>query len=312
MKKIITGIVALCLMAVVAMTAFAGTVPFMDDAAFRGYVADGVRVFDTADLLTPGEEAEIQGKLQQFEASYGQPALIVTSACLSSDASDEEMDVYADSLMNTAGIQNGSIFVVDTNWGPWIVGEGEAMRYFTDDAITQIMDTHNGGVWPLMQNRDFYGAFERYTGSISDLYAQGVQQNQYNYNTVTGEIDPAYPEGKKPFLKLWQIIVSLLGSAGIAIAPVKRVQSQYAMEAEKRLAEGVSKAYRATANYSYAAAPAAVLMDKQIKRTFIPRAQAPDLMKNSGGGPSFGGGQSTMRPSQGGGNHTGGGGGHRF
>ena len=311
MKKIITGIVALCLMAVVAVTAFAGTVPFMDDAAFQGYVADGVRIFDAADLLTPGEEAEIQGKLQQFEASYGQRALIVTDT--SEFSSQEEADAFVDGLYQAGGVgENGIMLYVTPKPAALIYGSGEAERYLTDKAQDQIFDTYNGGIWNPLSQGDYYTAFSRFTDSISGIYAQGVQQNQYNYNTVTGEIDPAYPEGKKPFLKLWQVIVSLLGSMGIAIAPVKRVQSQYAMEAEKRLAEGVSKAYRATASYSYAAAPAAVLMDKQIKRTFIPRAQAPDLMKNAGGGPSFGGGQSTMRPSQGGGNHTGGGGGHRF
>ena len=302
MKKIITGIVALCLMAVVAVTAFAGTVPFMDDAAFQGYVADGVRIFDAADLLTPGEEAEIQGKLQQFEASYGQRALIVTDT--SEFSSQEEADAFVDGLYQAGGVgENGIMLYVTPKPAALIYGSGEAERYLTDKAQDQIFDTYNGGIWNPLSQGDYYTAFSRFTDSISGIYAQGVQQNQYNYNTVTGEIDPAYPEGKKPFLKLWQIIVSLLGSMGIAIAPVKRVQSQYAMEAEKRLAEGVSKAYRATANYSYAAAPAAVLMDKQIKRTFIPRAQMPDMSRNDGG-PSLGGGQTTIRPSQGGGTHT--------
>ena len=302
MKKIITGIVALCLMAVGAMTAFAGTVPFMDDAAFQGYVADGVRIFDAADLLTPGEEAEIQGKLQQFEASYGQRALIVTDT--SEFSSQEEADAFVDGLYQAGGVgENGIMLYVTPKPAALIYGSGEAERYLTDKAQDQIFDTYNGGIWNPLSQGDYYTAFSRFTDSISGIYAQGVQQNQYNYNTVTGEIDPAYPEGKKPFLKLWQIIVSLLGSMGIAIAPVKRVQSQYAMEAEKRLAEGVSKAYRATANYSYAAAPAAVLMDKQIKRTFIPRAQMPDMSRNDGG-PSLGGGQTTIRPSQGGGTHT--------
>lgn len=304
MKKTVTLLLALCLMVAGAFAAFAGNVPFMDDASFQGYVADGVRIFDAADLLAPEEEGKIQGKLQQIEASYGQPALIVTAT----ENPYGDLDSFADGLMYAAGIQNGSILLVVSGSGAWIAGEGEAMRYFTDRAIDQIFDEYDGGIWPLMQAGDFAGAFERYTGSVGDLYAQGVQQNQVNYDPATGTYDPAYPEEKKPFLRLWQIIVSLLGSAGIAIAPVNRVKSQYAMETEKRLAEGISKAYRATANYAYTAAPAATLLDKQIKRTFIPRAQAPDLMKNAGGdGPAFGGGQSTIRPSQGGGGHTGGG-----
>lgn len=311
MKKIITLCITLSLMLAMSFAAFAGNVPFMDDASFKDYVAQGVRIFDAADLLSQEEETEIQGKLQQLEASYGQPALIVTSTALAESDSEDAMDAYADGLMAAAGITDGSILVVDMGYGgAWIAGEGEAMRYFTDRAIEQINDSYNGGIYERMREGDFAGAFRRYTDAVNDLYAQGVQQNQYNYNTQTGEVDPAYPEEKKPFLRLWQIVVSLLGSAGIAIAPVKNVKSQYAMEAEKRLAEGVSKAYRATANYSYAAAPAATLVNKQVKRTFIPAAQAPDPTKNAGGGPAFGGGQSTMRPSEGGGNHTGGG--HKF
>lgn len=310
MKTIKTLTAALFLLAAFAFTSYAQNVPFMDDQAFADYISQGVRIFDAADLITDGEEKTLQESLEKFEGRYGQPALIVTSAALSGDASDNEMDAYADGIWAASGLKDGSILVVDMGCrNAYIQGQNEAARYFTDSAINQIFDTYNGGIWTLIGEGNFAGAFERYVGSINDLYARGVQQDQVNYDTVTGETDPYYQPEKKPFIRLWQLILSLISAAGISFAPVSRVKKQYAMEAEKKLAQSVSKAYRANSGFSYGAAPAAALIDRNVKRVLIPRAQISDQDKNQGGmgGQMFGGGQSTIRPSSGGGGHTGGG-----
>ena len=304
MKKIMTYVLALSFVLLCTFSSFAGAVPFMEDASFQDYVAKGTRIFDAADLLTPEQEADIQEKLSRFESTYGQPAIIVTDN--SQFSSQEEADALVDGMYAASGAgTDGIMLYVTGKPAALIYGSGEAERYLTDKAQDQIFDSYNGGIWTPMANGDYYTAFSIFTGAVSDLYAQGVAQNQVNYNQVTGETDPYYPAEpeNKPFLRLWQIIVSLLGAAGISVAPVSRVKSQYAMQAEKVLSQGVSLAYRKEAAYTYGGGAAASLIDRNVKRQFIPAAQQQEK-RDHDGGPSFGGGQTTIRPSQGGGTHT--------
>lgn len=319
MKKVFFTVL---LTLVMSFTAFAGTLTFpiasdmdlaaADDASmqeFASLVKEGYRMFDTAGLLSDGEENEMQQRLENLKTAFGHDFAIIT---VNDHTYGADFDAYCDMLYYKGGFgtgndRDGSLLVVDLGTRDWeIYAQAGAMRYLTDSAIDQIARSYNGGFLSLLSDGDYYGAFYRYVESVDALYKQGIQQDQYNYDPVTGEKDPYYKENK-PFLRLWQIIVSFVISLMSGFAPVSNVKHQYSMEAEKHAAQSVNKAYRATAAFAYdPQLSGARMIGKSTRSVIIPRTQEP--RGPQGGGSSFGGGQSTGHASMGGGQHSSGGG----
>ena len=276
--------------------------------AFAEAVKGGIRLFDMPGYLKADQYNDISERLKNITASYGQDAAVVM---VYGRPAGMSMETYADTLYAKGGFgtdadRSGSLLVIDYQAGEYrIYAQGGAMRYFTDKAIEEISKTRNGGIEKPLGDWDDYGALKTYTQSVSELYAQGIRQDQVNYDPVTGTYDYAYPQQKKPFIKWWQVIVSLLISSFVGFIPVHNVKKQYAMEEEKKAAVNLSRAYRMTAAFVFSALAADRMVDKRVTRTMIPKAPSGP---SAGSGPSFGGGQSTMHSSSGGGFHTSGGG----
>ena len=314
MKKIILTVLLTLMM---GFTAFAETtfpikagmdLAKADDASvetFASLVKEGYRMFDMGDLLSDAEELEMQQRLDNLRIAFGHDAAIIT---VNNHTAGSDFMNYCDLLYQRGGLgsgsdRDGSLLVVDLGTRDvQIYAYGAARRFFTDAAIDQIFDSYNGGILAPLSQGDYYGAFYRYIESVDALYKQGVQQGQYNYSTVTGDTDPYYEENK-PFLRLWQIIVSLVMSLLSGLAPVNSVKRQYSMETEKRAAQSVNKAYRATAAFAYdPQLSGARIIGKSTRSVIIPRTQEPKGPQ--GGGATFGGGQSTGHASMGGGEFT--------
>ena len=283
------------------------------DSASQGKFAEAVkggkRLFDMPGYLDDDKAADIEARLKNITAKYGQDAAVVMTY---GRPSGMDMETYADKLYAAGGFgtgadRSGSLLVIDYLNGEYrVYAQGEAMRYFTDKAISDITKTRGGGIETALANYQDYEALVTYTQNVTDLYAQGVQKDQYNYDPETGEKDPYYAPEKKPFIKLWQVVVSLIISLLAGYLPIRNVKKQYAMEAEKKAAQSLSIAYRMTAAYVFSQLAQDRMLDKRVTRRIMP---TPTNNSNRGtGGPSFGGGQSTMHHSSGGGFHTSGGG----
>lgn len=280
-------------------------------AAFAESVKSGKRLFDMPGYLDDDKAADVEQRLKNITAKYGQDAAVVM---VYGRPAGMDMEAYADQLYDKGGFgtdadRSGSLLVIDYLEGKYhIYAQGAAMRYFTDKAIREIGTTQNGGIEGYLNNWQDYEALCSYTKSVDQLYAQGIQQDQANYNPETGEYDPAYPQQKKPFIKLWQVVVSLLISLLAGYLPIRSIKKQYAMEAEKKAAQSLSIAYRMTAAFVYSQLVQDRMLDKRVTRRVIPRPMVTSGGKTPGSGPSFGGGTSTMHHSSGGGFHTSGGG----
>ena len=276
---------------------------------FAEAVKGGRRLFDMPGYLDDDKAADIEARLKNITAKYGQDAAVVMTY---GRPSGMDMETYADKLYYAGGFgsgtdRSGSLLVIDYYNGEYrVYAQGEAMRYFTDKAISDITKTRNGGIETPLTNYNDYEALVTYTQNVSDLYAQGIQQNQYNYDPETGEKDYAYAQEKKPFIKLWQVIVSLIASLIIGYLPIRNIKKQYAMEAEKKAAQSLSVAYRMAAVYAFSQLSQDRMLDRKVTRRVV--AAPTNNNGQNTGGPSFGGGQSTMHHSYGGGFHTSGGG----
>lgn len=275
-----------------------------DLEALAEEIKSGRRVFDQTGTLTGQQAEELQNRLSSLEKKYGQAFAIIL---VSGQAYGNDLQAYCDEVYSGADIgeeydSNGVLLVLDlgeASRGVQIYAKDGARRYVTDVAIDQAFDSFDGGMMSLLGAGKYYEALILYTDFLDALYAQGVQQNQYNYNAETGETDYAYP--RRTF-KLWYFIVAAVIAGIVAYIPVYNVKKQYALALEKKQAAAVNLAYRATATLAMAGV-AGTVIGKHVVHIPIPR-QEPG---STGGGPSLGGGQSTGHSSVGGGSFTSGG-----
>lgn len=275
-----------------------------DLAALAEEVKAGQRIFDQTGTLTGQQMSELQNRLSSLEKKYGQgfAIILVNDQAYGADLQKYCDEVYSGADLGDAYDGNGVLLVLDlgqTSRGVQIYAKDGARRYVTDVAIDQAFDEYDGGMMSLLGAGNYYEALILYTDFLDALYAQGVQQNQYNYNAETGEIDYAYPRRS---VKLWHVIVAAVIAGIAAWIPVNNVKKQYALALEKKQAAAVNLAYRATATLAMAGVADAVI-NKRVVHIPIPRSDS----GSSGGGPSLGGGQSTGHSSVGGGSFTSGG-----
>lgn len=312
MKKVFISFLSLLLVLLSAVPVLAGEADLAragsaDMEAFAAEAADGKHLFDSIGVLTAGEQEGLEKELQQLENRSGQSAAIVI---VENNQISEDLERYADHLYQYGGLGKGSdrdgVLVVldlgdDAHRGVQIYAQGGAMRYFTDRAIDQILYDYDGsGMLGPLKNGEWHKALERFTNAAEDLYAQGIQEDQYNYNAATGEKDYYYKKNRT--FKVWYFIVALLAGGLAGFIPMQSVKSRYAMKREKRQAERTNLAYRAASSFAFAPAGDALIGEHTV-HVPIPRPQS-----SSGSGRSgFGGGSSTMRSSGGGGFHTSGG-----
>jgi len=311
MKKKVSVILGLFMALCFALTAFADDFDLAkagsgDMAKFREEIADGGRLFDQSGVLSEAEADALEGRLEDFEKTYGQMPVIVI---VKDQNVSDDLEVYADKIytegkLGTGADKDGILLVLEMGeegpTGVQIYAQNGAMRYVTDRAIDQIYDEYDGGIYAPLKDGDYYQAFLTYTEALDALYRQGVQAGQYNYDPETGEKD-YYKAPRR--IKLWHVVLALVIAGISAYLPVASTKRKYAMTAEKHQAQYVNMAYRAAAVFTFAGAADALINTRTVHIP-IPRQ---DSDRGGGGGSVFGGGQSTMRPSGGGGHHTSGG-----
>lgn len=321
MKRIITLVLCFLMTAALGMTAMAAGAPSADlrgaadalnlsDAAsdnasaLKELHAKGVRVFDTGDLLGAEDTDKLEMLLAGVADKTGFDVGIITSNGLSGCG---DVETYSEMLYDEGGFGTGSentgtILVVDmAGHNVHIDAVGEANRYMTDNAKNYIFDKLNGGLISKLGDGDYAGAFAVYAEGVLKCYEAGVSEDQHNYNTQTGQTDYYYPQEKEEkHLTPFKALIAAVMSALSGFAPVSRVKRQYAMETEKRLAEGFNLAYRSASSYNVTKG-----QEAQFLRSFVRTAPIPRQQPKSGSGHSFNSGRTTVHTSHGGNLHSG-------
>ncbi|MDO4960229.1 MAG: TPM domain-containing protein [Eubacteriales bacterium] len=311
MKKIIAFLASLIMMIAVAFTAFAADLPSSDmrQAAdsldIAGNVGacmsemgalhkDGVRLFDTGDLYS----AELKDKIEEVLAGVSNDTGFDTVIVTTDGFSGKSAESYADDIYDEAGFaEDGVLFVLNmTDRELYVSTSGMAIRYLTDDRLDTIYDN----IIAQIQQGNTAGAAAAFADGVLNAHADGIPEDQSNYNTQTGQ----YDNYKKKSLSIFEIISAAVISAISGFLPMNGVKKKYAMTAEKKQAESFNLAYRANSSMALAAGVgAAKLIDKHVTRVPIPKPT-----NNGGGRP--GGSISSVHTSSGG--HTHGGGGRKF
>ena len=272
---------------------------------------DGVRVYDTAGLLTQDERENLNEILDRVCEDTGFDTAVFTANDISgyNSTADFADDIYDNSGFGTGDDRTGTILVMETfdDGSAYISTAGEAVRYITDEGINYIFDdiADGSGVWTCFEDGEYYKACMLYAQGVEELYSKGIESGQYNYDTETGEIDTYHAE-KKHSLDLFEVLAAFIISIIGGVLPVKFIRSSYSMRNEKAAADGINQAYMAVSSYKNAGADSG----KFIRKFVTSRHIAPPPSGGSGGHIN-GGGMSSVHKSAGGVTHGGGGRGSR-
>ena len=280
-----------------------------DVSGIRDAFAAGRLIFDGADLFTQEEESALSDRAEELSRNIGFSNIIFTTAAFKNfqDAEDLADYLYYEGNFGTGEEHSGVLFLIDMHDRSWyIYTKGAATRYLTDSALGYM----ENDIVPALSEGEYALAADAFLTDAEGYYDLGVQPGQYDYNTQTGEKDYADVGGKR--LSLWKIALSALFAGLIAYLPCRSVRKSYAMEAERKMAQGFALAYRADARFQFGEnTPEARLIDKHVTSIPIPRVRNSGQGRGFGGGfpgGSFGGGGSTLSGGRGGSFHGGRGG----
>ncbi len=277
-------------------------------SAVKELHAKGVRLFDTGGFLGAEDKNNLELVLQGVADRTGFDVGIITSNGLGgcSDPEDYADLLFYEGSFGTGSEKDGTILIVSMpangDNDVHIYTHGIVNRYITDKGQDYIYDDLQGGMISKLSNGDFAGAFAVYAQGVLDCYEAGISEDQHNYDTQTGQTDYYYPqEPVKKHISPLEALIAAVMSALSGFAPVQRIKRQYAMESEKRMAEGFNLAYRANSNYNISRGAEAQLLRTYVKSMPIPR----QTNNNDRRGSSFNSGRTTVSHGRGGSVHGG-------
>ena len=122
-------------------------------------------VVDDANLLSSQEETKLRIDLENFKNEYNMDAVIVTSNNLNGKSQQDYADDYFD--YNGYGVgkeKSGLLLLIDMeNRNIWISTSGEAIKYFTDNRIDNIVED----ITSYLKNGDYFGGCNVFINDIN-------------------------------------------------------------------------------------------------------------------------------------------------
>ena len=276
--------------------------------AVRELHAQGVHLFDAGALMSTEEKDQLEVILSEVSKATGFDVNVVTTNGLGGCSDPENLSdlLFYKGDFGTGSDKDGTLLLISIarENDVYIYTHGVAIRYLTDRGMDYIYDEIEGGMISALQQGQYAKASAIYAQGVLTLYNEGIQQDQHNVDPQ-GNVDYYYPqEEPKKSVNLFEVLIAGIVSAVSAILPVNGVKKKYAMEAEKRLAQGFNQAYKATAAYVITQGDKGQLLTRYTKTIPIPRPQS-----NGGGRPGgisgHGGGSSHVSSGMGGSMHGG-------
>lgn len=253
----------------------------------RPEAADGVRVYDLADILDDSREKEFEKQIREYREQYRLDMVVVTT----DDALGKSTTKYADDFydVNEFGVgkdRDGILFLIDMdNRELTFSTEGRAVRIFTDERLEDMLD----GVYEKASEGGYEACVDTFLADAARYCRAGIAGNQYNYDTETGKVSV------HKSIRWYEALMALGISgftAGFACLAVKR---QYAMEEDERQIRNLNMAYRTEARFVYDD-QSDRLVNKFVTSRVIPRSTSGG---GHGGGLSSAGRSSTHTSSAG-------------
>ena len=132
---------------------------------------------DDANLLSSQEETKLRIDLENFKNEYNMDAVIVTSNNLNGKSQQDYADDYFD--YNGYGVgkeKSGLLLLIDMeNRNIWISTSGEAIKYFTNNRIDNIVED----ITSYLKNGDYFGGCNVFINDINNYVKEGIPTNKY-------------------------------------------------------------------------------------------------------------------------------------
>ena len=137
----------------------------------------GQNTFDSKLESIINEKEEYLKFLEHFKNEYNMDAVIVTSNNLNGKSQQDYADDYFD--YNGYGVgkeKSGLLLLIDMeNRNIWISTSGEAIKYFTDNRIDNIVED----ITSYLKNGDYFGGCNVFINDINNYVKEGIPTNKY-------------------------------------------------------------------------------------------------------------------------------------
>lgn len=188
---------------------------------------DHTYVFDNAGLFSQDEADRIEETIQDLKTETDMDYVVLTIDDAEGKTSREYADDYYEATgLGTHGNYSGLLYLIDMdNREIYVSTEGDMLRYLTDARIDSILDN----AYEEVADGNYAASALSVLEDARTYIAEGIPQDQYNYSSETGEVDP-YSE-KKGF----PILALVFGAAAglvAAIAAFLGVKGKYQLTFE--------------------------------------------------------------------------------
>lgn len=183
-------------------------------------------VYDYADLLSEEEEESLREYAKKMSDVWEMNVLAVTTEDAQGQTSAEYADDFYDTKFPEEAEEDGVLYLIDMdNREIYLFTSGIVIRYLTDDRIERILDTAYGYV----EEGDYYGTFQSFFDESESYLYEDIPEDQYNYDTETGEID-YYEEPMG--ITFGEILFALLVALIPALITVFTIKGTYQLKFE--------------------------------------------------------------------------------
>lgn len=255
------------------------------------------RVYDMAELLDEEEEADFESVIAGQRKELGFDIVVVTIE----NAGGKGAQEFADYNYEVAGFGAGSshdgiLFLIDMDNRELVLStEGKAIRIFTDQRIEEMLDN----VYEGASDGDFAASVAAFLEDTAYYGRQGIQSNQYNYDTETGRISVHRS------IRWYEALLALVVSAFAAGTVCLSIKRQYEMKETPGQARNLNMAYRADCRFAYQN-ESDTLINKFVTSQVIPRSTNGSGSSGEGFGGHSSAGRSSTHHSSSGRSHGGG------
>lgn len=183
-------------------------------------------VFDEADLFSQEEIDSIDEAITKLQTETDMDYAVLTIDDAEGKTSQEYADEYYEATgLGTHGNYSGMLYLIDMdNREICISAEGDMMRYLTDERVDVILDH----AFEEVSDGDYAGSALSVLQDVSAYISSGIPDNQYNYSSESGDVDPYFQRGF-PILAL---VFGLAAGLAAALITFFRIKGKYQLTSE--------------------------------------------------------------------------------
>lgn len=140
-------------------------------------------LIDDADLFSESEENDLLEQINRLKSDTGMDYLVVTT----DDAQGMSAQDYADNAYGSSDASKDTLlYLIDMdNREIYVYTQGMAIRYITDDRLDMMMDA----AYIEVADGKYFDSAVSVLNDVEAFYKEGIEENQHNYDEVTGEVD---------------------------------------------------------------------------------------------------------------------------